>query len=192
MGAIFVPTNKDRVKLSYLNKKGFIENSAVINHSEFLFGNHCFIGDRVMIAQGKDGGRIQFGNYVGILRDTIIETGAGGSVYIDDFASVHPSCHIFSYVEPIKIGKGVMVAGSCAMFSYNHCIAQKEPIRNQPLESKGPIIIGNEVWVGTHVKILQNVTIGEGAVIGAGSTVLGDIPENAIAAGAPAKVIGFR
>jgi acetyltransferase-like isoleucine patch superfamily enzyme len=192
LAALVVPPNKGRISLSSLSEKGFIEHTANIRHPNLILGKHCFIGDRVIINERRNGGLVQIGNHVGILRDSIIETGVGGRVYIDDFASIHPSCQIFAYVEPIKIGKGVMIAPSCALFSYNHGIALNEPIRHQPMESKGPIVIGDEAWIGTHVKILHNVTIGNGAVIGAGAVVTGDIPDNAIAAGVPAIVIGFR
>jgi acetyltransferase-like isoleucine patch superfamily enzyme len=192
LAALFVPLNHERIPLSYMNEKGFIEHTATICHKDLIIGKHCYIGDSVVINERKKGGRVQLGNNVEINRNSIIETGVGGRVTIGDFSSIHPNCHIFSYVEPITIGTGVMIAPACALFSYNHGIAPAKPIRNQPLESKGPIIIGNEAWLGTHVKILHGVTIGDGATIGAGSVVLDDIPDNAMAAGVPAKVIGFR
>lgn len=58
--------------------------------------------------------------------------------------------------------------------------------------SKGPIIIGNDVWVGANATILSGVTIGDGAVIAAGSLVVKDVPPYAIVGGVPAKVIKFR
>ena len=58
--------------------------------------------------------------------------------------------------------------------------------------SKGPIRIGDHVWIGTSAIILDGITVGKGAVIGAGSLVNKDVPENAIVAGAPARVIRMR
>lgn len=52
-----------------------------------------------------------------------------------------------------------------------------------------PVHIGNHVWVGTRVTILKGVTIGDGAVLAAGSVVVHDIPKRCLAAGIPAKVI---
>lgn len=56
-------------------------------------------------------------------------------------------------------------------------------------EKTKPIKIGNHVWIGTRVTILKGVTIGDNAIIAAGSVVTKDIPNNTIVAGVPAKVI---
>lgn len=56
----------------------------------------------------------------------------------------------------------------------------------------GHVTIGNDVWTGHDALILSGVTIGDGAVIGAGSVVRQDIPPYAIVAGNPARVAGFR
>ncbi len=58
--------------------------------------------------------------------------------------------------------------------------------------SKGPVIIGNDVWIGTNAIILSNVKIGDGAVIAAGAVVAQDVPAYAIVGGVPAKVIKYR
>jgi acetyltransferase-like isoleucine patch superfamily enzyme len=58
--------------------------------------------------------------------------------------------------------------------------------------SKGPIVIGNDVWLGRNSLVLSGVTIGDGAVVAAGAVVTADIPAYAIAGGVPAKVIRYR
>ena len=57
---------------------------------------------------------------------------------------------------------------------------------------KGDIIIGNAVWIGDNVMILPGVNVGNGAVIGAGSVVTKDVPDYAIVAGNPSKIIRYR
>lgn len=57
---------------------------------------------------------------------------------------------------------------------------------------KGPIIIGDDVWIGFNATILSGVNVGKGAVIAAGSVVTKDIPAYAIVGGVPAKVIRYR
>lgn len=58
--------------------------------------------------------------------------------------------------------------------------------------SKGPVMIGNDVWIAHRVIILSGVTIGDGAVVGAGSVVAKDVPPYAIVVGNPARVVRYR
>lgn len=85
-----------------------------------------------------------------------------------------------------------MIAANCAFYSYDHGVSPDQPVRNQPLQSKGPIVIGDDAWIGTGVIVLSGVNVGVGAVIGAGSVVTRDVPAGAIAVGNPAKVIKIR
>ncbi len=194
LAAWVVPPHKERIPLSYKykNGRGYIEHTAIINHSNLSLGKYCFIGDRVIISESRKGGRVKLGDKVEILRDTTLETGPGGLIAIGDNSSIHPCGHLYSYVERIEIGSGVMIAPACALYSYNHGIASNKKIRNQPLQSKGPIIIGDEAWLGVNVTVLNGVNIGKGAVIGAGSVVAHDIPDGAVAVGNPARVVKNR
>jgi acetyltransferase-like isoleucine patch superfamily enzyme len=175
-----------------MNRKGYIDPTATIYHSDLQLGNHVFIGDRVIIFQRENGGPVELGDRVCIYRDTIIETGYGGSLTLGEQASIHPRCQLNAYKAPIQIGRGVMIAPNCAFYAYDHGVAPGMPIREQPLQSRGPIVVGDEAWLGVGVIVLGGVRIGEGAVIGAGSIVTRDVPVNAIAAGVPAKVIKMR
>jgi acetyltransferase-like isoleucine patch superfamily enzyme len=60
----------------------------------------------------------------------------------------------------------------------------------QPIGSQGykpgPIMIGNDVWLGAHCVILRNVKVGDGAVVAAGAVVINDVPPRTLVAGVPA------
>ena len=67
------------------------------------------------------------------------------------------------------------------------------PIAQQGNLPKTHLIIGNDVWIGNHVIILAHVShIGNGAVIGAGAVVTKDVPDYAVMAGNPARIIKYR
>ena len=63
---------------------------------------------------------------------------------------------------------------------------------NTTAVAKGPIVIENDVWIATNSSILSGVTIGNGAVVAAGSVVVKDVPPYAIVGGNPAKLIRYR
>ena len=62
----------------------------------------------------------------------------------------------------------------------------------EQLPFKGDTVIGNDVWIGGHVIILPGIYVGNGAIIGAGAVVIRDVPDRAVVAGVPAKVIKYK
>jgi acetyltransferase-like isoleucine patch superfamily enzyme len=188
----FTPPHKARVFLADMNPQGYIAPSVTIYHSDLQLGANVFIDERVVIFQRKGGGSIELGDHICIYRDTIIETGYGGSLTIGAATSIHPRCQINAYKVPIQIGSDVMLAPNCALYPYDHGVAADKPIIAQPLVSKGGIVIGDGAWLGFGVIVLGGVRIGEGAVIGAGSVVTRDVPDGAIAVGNPARVVKMR
>jgi acetyltransferase-like isoleucine patch superfamily enzyme len=190
--ALHVPPHKARPFLAHMNPRGYIAPSVTIYHSDLRLGKNIFIDERVVIFQRENAGPIEIGNRVYIYRDNILETGHGGYLKIGDDSSIHPRCQLNAYMSPITIGSGVMIAPNCALYSYDHGILPDRPIRKQPIQSKGPIVIEDEAWIGYGSIVLSGVRIGTGAVVGAGSVVTQDVPEYAIAAGVPATIVKMR
>ncbi len=188
----FVPPYKGRTRLAHLGRKSYIAPDAAIHHGKISLGDNVFIGDRVVIYQAKKGGVVDIGHGTHIHRGTIIETGRGGELSIGEDTHIQPRCQLSAYVGFIKIGDRVQIAPFCAFYPYNHGFKPNEPIKGQPLYTKGGIVLEDDVWLGVGVYVLDGVTIGKGAVIGAGSVVTKDIPEGAIAHGNPAKVRKMR
>ncbi len=90
----------------------------------------------------------------------------------------------------ITIGKDVLVGPNVVMRASDHRyeLTPKISIVNQGYISKY-INIGDDVWIGANVTILGGASIGQHSVIGAGAVVKGNIPENSVAVGVPAKVV---
>lgn len=190
--AIFASPHKARVYLARMNPRGYISAKATIYHSNLLLGAKIFVDDRVVIFERENGGPVEIGDRVYIYRDTIIETGHGGFFRIGNDSSIHPRCQLNAYVSPIEIGSCVMIAPNCAFYSYDHGVSPGQQIADQPLQSKGAITVGDDVWLGYGVIVLSGVRIGHGAVVAAGSVVTNDVPDGTIAAGVPARVVKSR
>lgn len=91
----------------------------------------------------------------------------------------------------VTIGDAVRIGAQTSLLAFNHGTAPGQPIFRQPHTSRG-ITIGDDVWIGSNVTVLDGVTIGPHTIIGAGAVVTKDVPANSIAAGNPARVLRSR
>lgn len=93
----------------------------------------------------------------------------------------------------VIIGKNVMMGPDVMMYTRNHSFDRLDiPMCEQGVSQEKPIIIGDDIWIGARCIILGGVTVGNGAVIGAGSVVTKDVQPYAVVAGNPAKMIRDR
>ena len=86
----------------------------------------------------------------------------------------------------------MQIAPFCAFYPYNHLFNPGHSIKDQALTTKGGIAIDDDAWIGVGAIILDGVRIGKGAVVGAGSVVTHDIPDEAIVFGVPAQIKKMR
>lgn len=114
-----------------------------------------------------------------------------GKIKIGKNCSINSFCH-FSGNGNISIGDNVLIAAQCVLVSANHRFDNLEtPLWFQG-ETRAPIFIEDNCWLGAGVKVLAGVTIGHDSVIGAGAVVTKDIPPYSVAVGVPAKVLYDR
>jgi acetyltransferase-like isoleucine patch superfamily enzyme len=128
-------------------------------------------------------------------------------------AAISPNA-VFSNPERITAGRGLMLGARCHLWAgpsrgrisigddvlfgpevmvtaASYRFDDGSPVTAQPMD-EADVVIGNDVWFGTRAIVLPGARIGDGAIIGAGALVRGEIPPHAIAVGMPARVVGWR
>ena len=126
-----------------------------------------------------------------------------GDVTIGHHTTINgPNVLLVSLINGISIGSFCSVARDVMIQEYNHKLdrlsthyLEKNFFRGKnksEIYSKGAIAVGNDVWIGAKAVILSGVTIGDGAVVAAGSVVTRDVPPYAIVGGNPARIIKYR
>lgn len=85
----------------------------------------------------------------------------------------------------ITIGDETLIGHGSTLVTLNHAV---DPARRADMVP-APVVIGRRVWLGAAVTVVPGVTIGDGAIVGAGAVVTKDVPDNAVVAGVPARLI---
>jgi len=155
---------------------------------------------------------------VAVERGVVIMPGArvsreqGGTIRIGARSTIHPGAMLLSYggfirlgtrcsVNPysvlyghggLSIGDNVRIAAHCVIIPANHGTAlDGGPIADQPMNRRG-IHIGNDVWLGAGVRVLDGAVINDGCVVAAGAVVRGELESRGIYGGVPARLLGWR
>lgn len=190
--------NRTKISGSYLSGRFTISHDCVVTNSR-MNGNF-FLDEKSCVNNLSGSGDIRIGHNMKIIGGSVI---LHGNIEIGNYTSINgPNTDIYTAINKVKIGNFCSIARNVSIQEYNHkinrvstyhmCANVFDRDRIEDIESKGDIIIENDVWVGTHCVILSGAHISNGAVIAANSVVTGYIPPYAIAAGTPAKVIKYR
>jgi acetyltransferase-like isoleucine patch superfamily enzyme len=176
-----IDSSIDKIYTGYIRRRFSSFGHSVIKWKPFLLvgeqyitiGDGTVIGKNIQLTAWKNNGK-------------------DPEIVIGDGCLIRENTHITA-INNIHIGNNLLTGTNVLITDNSHGQATYEqmlfePI-HRPLYSKGPIVIGNNVWLGNNVCIMPSVTIGDGAIIGANSVVTHDIPAFSIAAGIPAKVI---
>lgn len=171
-----------------------------LSHAEglFLVGKHVTISHASHIWCGKNvkfedyaevhglcrngltfGNNVTIGRYVMIRPSSYYGGDLGHGMQIGDNSSIGPEGFI-GCSGPIKIGNNVMIGPKCSLFAENHVFRDTtKTIKSQGVVQQG-ITIGDDCWIGSNVIILDGVHIGNHVVVGAGTLVTSDLPDNVV------------
>ncbi len=172
---------KDRF-LKFFHLKKDIKKNVFLHNSTKVYPNVIF--DTIY------GGNIEVDEKTEILYGVILMT-YGGFIKIGKNCSINPYTILYGH-GGLTIGDNVLIAGHCLIIPANHNFSNPDIPTNQQGETRKGIVIKDNVWLGSGVKILDGVTIGSGAIVAAGAVVSKDVEPNTIVGGVPAKKIKDR
>lgn len=149
--------------------------------TDFRFMQGCIITSPKNIEMGKG---------VTLMHDCMLYAHDNGYIAIGDRVSMNNNVMIGAADNgTVIIGANALIGPNVVIRASNHKFELKNVPINQQGHTGGKIVIGEDVWIGANAVILPNVTIGKGAVIGAGAVVTKDIQPYSMAVGVPARVI---
>jgi acetyltransferase-like isoleucine patch superfamily enzyme len=169
----------------------FGQNVVLRHPHKIHIASNVVIDDNCLLdAKGDSNRGIRIGNGVFVGRNTILSC-KDGDIEIGDNANIGFNCEIFS-ASRVVVGASVLMAAYTYVIGGDHDFSDASTaVLAQGRRSAG-VTIGEGVWTGAGVKILDGVAIGAHAVIGAGAVVRDDVPASAIAAGVPARIVAKR
>lgn len=168
----------NKIKRNY--RKRIFKAMIGCNHNDF-----SIVGDITVINKN-----IKLGHNVTIYPNVMFW--GDGEIVIGDNVDIGNGTVIYaSKSGGVTIGKNTNIAAQCYIIDMDHGIKDGELICNQE-NTVEKVTIGSDCWIAAGCKVLKGSHIKDGTVIGALSLVKGEIPENAIAYGIPAKVKKYR
>jgi acetyltransferase-like isoleucine patch superfamily enzyme len=111
------------------------------------------------------------------------------AIVVGDGTSIVGDC-VLSAVRSVHLGRNVLIARNVYVSDHMHAFDDTErAVLEQGVARVAPVSIGDGAWLGQNVVVGPGVSIGRGAVVGSNSVVLDDVPDFAVAVGAPARVV---
>ncbi len=149
----------------------------------------CFVCRGVKLEIGREA-RVELGRW-SWLGDGCKIRAHEGVVSIGARSVLGQECTLSSY-QRISIGRECIIADRTMMIDFDHSAEDVErPIREQGIY-KREVTVGHNVWIGYGACILRGVTVGDNAVVGTSAVVTGDVPDNAVVGGVPARLLRMR
>ena len=166
----------------------FGQNVVLRHPHKIHIGDNVVIDDNCLLdAKGEEGSGITIGSGVFIGRNTILSC-KNGTIDIADEANIGFNSEVFS-ASRVSIDRGALLAAYCYLIGGDHDASDRSAgVLEQGRQSRG-VTVGAGAWLGARVSVLDGVSIGDRAIVGAHAVVRTNVPAGATAVGIPARVL---
>ncbi|QHC60454.1 DapH/DapD/GlmU-related protein [Rathayibacter sp. VKM Ac-2760] len=157
-----------------------LQRELLAAHDGWALGADCYVAESAAV----DPERLVLGDR------SYIAAGA----YLTGEVAIGADCSLNAYTVvrgDVVLGSAVRVGAHTSILGFNHSMEPGIEVFRQPLTSRG-IRIGDDVWIGSHVVVLDGVTVGDHAVLAAGAVVTKDVAAGAVVGGNPARRLRWR
>ncbi len=162
---------------------------SVWHRGRLVLDGLAFIGPGCTLQIGPNA-RIELGRWSWIGHGTKLRCHEG-VISIGAKSVLGQECTVSAY-QHVSIGRECVIADRVMLIDFDHGVVDVDrPIRLQGIY-KRDVRVGNNVWIGYGACVLRGVTVGDNAVIGTNALVTADVPDNAIVAGVPARIVRMR
>jgi acetyltransferase-like isoleucine patch superfamily enzyme len=164
----------------------------VVRHpGKIRIGDDVTVDDLVVLdAKGTSNRGIEIGSGVFLGRGTILSC-KDGDIVLGDHTNLGFHCEVFSG-STVTVGRHGLFAAYVYLVGGGHEFERGDVAVIEQDRSSTGIALGDNVWLGTGAKVLDGVRLGSDVVVGANGVVASDLPDGAIAAGVPARVLRTR
>jgi acetyltransferase-like isoleucine patch superfamily enzyme len=167
----------------------FGQNVVLRHPHKIRIADNVVVDDYCLLdAKGESNEGIRIGGGVFIGRNTILSC-KDGNIEIEDEANIGFNCEVFS-ASRVRIGRGTLIAAYTYLVGGDHAPGDRAIAVNDQARTSLGISIGEGAWIGAGVTVLDGVTIGDRARVGAGAVVRTAVPAERTAVGVPARVLG--
>jgi len=175
------PSHKEWAEVWQKDVQAYLQSVETIQ-----IGKNCFIAPEAKLF-AEPGRPIIIGDNSYIAADCVIH----GPITLGKNVSINHHVTMDGGNKGIHIGDNSRIAAYCQLYAFNHGMRADKLVCEQPTHSRG-IYIGEDVWLGANVGVIDGVTIQSHAVVGMGSQVTRDVEPFKIVAGNPAHSVGDR
>ena len=161
-----------------------VPSNVSIGEGSFLHSSFAFVRYKSELPVG-----VSIGDHTAVYQAAMFELGPEGRVAIGDYCMIWGS--MFCANSHVSVGSHVLLSGECYVSDADAPVPPGDPSYRAAPSPEVTVEIGDNCWIGVRCTLLRGARLGTGVIVGAGTVVDFEVPDFAIVAGNPARIVGW-